>query len=67
MKQLFIIAIIALGLTSCTKKCYHCDNGVGGQYHSELDVCDGDPWYDGLEDGVVYTDNVGNVYQCDKQ
>jgi hypothetical protein len=67
MKQLFIISIIALGLTSCEKKCYHCDNGIGGQQNYQMDVCPNDPYYDSLEDGQVLTDNVGNVLTCDKQ
>lgn len=64
MKQLFIITIIELGLTSCEEQCFQCDNGQSGQWHSELEVCPDHAWYDDLEDGQVFTDNVGNVYTC---
>lgn len=66
MKQLFIIATIAIGLTSCKDKCYHCNNNVSGQYHSEVDYCEGvDHQYDALENGVTLTDYVGNPYECE--
>lgn len=67
MKQLFIIAIIALGLASCKKKCYHCDNNQTGNNYYEINSCPGDMYYNSIEDGQTLTDNVGNVLECEKQ
>lgn len=63
MKRLFIIAIIALSLTSCKKKCYHCVTPT-----DERDFCDGEDYqYDYLENGMTLTNNVGYTYDCEKQ
>jgi len=69
MRKIYILFLfVSVAFVSCTKKCYHCDNGVGGQYHSEMDVCPGDPQYNAIDDGQVITDNTGvYTYQCEKK
>lgn len=65
MKKIFvIILVVSVACVSCKKECFQCDNGIGGQSNRQMEVCPDDIQYEYIEDGVVYTDELGNPYHC---